>query len=540
MNQPNPNSTLNDPAYYTHSTANLSKPPINDSKSNTQQINPNLYHPTYYNYTPPHLYSGSPYELMNRNAAAPPSIPPPPLVSDPSISVHLAQELRELGHQLGLTEEDLATLPSSPSLRSATNPNTKLFDESEQRFFDNFLDNIFFDENLFTDNPLPPTLENPTYFTPGPSLSSSSTSHMFTLEKPQHKSAVHSALYDMFKQHSKEPSMHSAPTTPSSLFLSHEPGASNENNSRRTLTPNHNPASIESPNIHTRGSMTPSSSYTNNIGINSPTIPAKRKGSHPRSQKAPSKISPTKAEKANRRSSKELEYESSLNSNSEVKKEESAQNSESPTPNSFDDKKDNMSKSDRLRKGNKELLTEEEKRANHIASEQKRRNMIRSGFRDLTEIVPALRDMNNSKSTILFKAVDFIKRLERKNQRLKNKANTLQRRLEDAQTATMYSLHNGHHQPPPSGHGGGGGGGNTGSGGQGYMYAFSYENNQSLEGGNGNYFDGRTSGDSNQYSLRAEPLNSNGMVNCRVNTPSIISVQGPMTVTSRWPTASRS
>ncbi|OAQ31760.1 hypothetical protein K457DRAFT_51448, partial [Linnemannia elongata AG-77] len=63
----------------------------------------------------------------------------------------------------------------------------------------------------------------------------------------------------------------------------------------------------------------------------------------------------------------------------------------------------------------KELLTEEEKRANHIASEQKRRNTIRNGFKDMTDIIPDLKDVNSSKSTILFKAVDFIKHLERRN-----------------------------------------------------------------------------------------------------------------------------
>ncbi|KAI9283545.1 hypothetical protein BC943DRAFT_280808, partial [Umbelopsis sp. AD052] len=56
-------------------------------------------------------------------------------------------------------------------------------------------------------------------------------------------------------------------------------------------------------------------------------------------------------------------------------------------------------------KQHKELLTEEEKRANHIASEQKRRNTIRTGFKELTDIIPTLKNINNSKSTILFKAV---------------------------------------------------------------------------------------------------------------------------------------
>ncbi|CAG8702992.1 13873_t:CDS:2 [Funneliformis caledonium] len=74
------------------------------------------------------------------------------------------------------------------------------------------------------------------------------------------------------------------------------------------------------------------------------------------------------------------------------------------------------------RKPYKELLTEEEKRANHIASEQKRRNTIRAGFKELTDIIPTLKNVNNSKSTILFKAVDYIKYLERRNRNLKERA----------------------------------------------------------------------------------------------------------------------
>ncbi|KAI8377113.1 hypothetical protein EDC96DRAFT_494502 [Choanephora cucurbitarum] len=84
----------------------------------------------------------------------------------------------------------------------------------------------------------------------------------------------------------------------------------------------------------------------------------------------------------------------------------------------------------RRSKPHKELLTEEEKRNNHIASEQKRRSMIRSGFKDLTEIVPTLKNINNSKSTVLFKAVDFIKYLEKRNKSLREKIKHLEVRVE--------------------------------------------------------------------------------------------------------------
>ncbi|CAJ0762677.1 19124_t:CDS:2, partial [Entrophospora sp. SA101] len=78
------------------------------------------------------------------------------------------------------------------------------------------------------------------------------------------------------------------------------------------------------------------------------------------------------------------------------------------------------------KKPHKELLTEEEKRANHIASEQKRRNTIRAGFKELTDIIPTLKNVNNSKSTILFKAIGYIKHLERRNRNLKERAGLLE------------------------------------------------------------------------------------------------------------------
>ncbi|ORX71021.1 hypothetical protein K493DRAFT_412699 [Basidiobolus meristosporus CBS 931.73] len=446
----------------------------------------------------------------------------------------------QLGHQLGLTEEDLATLPSSPSLRSATNPNTKLFDETEQRFFDNFLDNIFFEENLFTENPLPPTLDNAHYFTPGPSTSHP---HTFPMEKSQHKSAVHSSLYDMLHQHSREPSMHGtptpAPTTPSSLFMNHHSGMPSpvDSHTLQALTPTNIHSPPPKPIKRSSSIALPLHINTDIANQISPIIPAKRKGSD---------IKPRKySMKKEHETSKPIreagpESRSSMNNDSN---QETGQNSQSPTPSAMDQPKEDTPKSDRSRKGNKELLTEEEKRANHIASEQKRRNMIRSGFRDLTEIVPSLRDMNNSKSTILFKAVDFIKRLERKNQRLKNKANTLQRRLEGAQNGGMYTLHNGHqphqHQPPPPRPVAGEA--NPVPGAHGYMYGFNFGTNPAYDGGNGRYFGGGIPEDSvHQYPARPIVPSLNAASSCRVNVPAGAAPQESTADGSRRPAASRS
>ncbi|OAD04423.1 helix-loop-helix DNA-binding domain-containing transcription factor, partial [Mucor lusitanicus CBS 277.49] len=68
---------------------------------------------------------------------------------------------------------------------------------------------------------------------------------------------------------------------------------------------------------------------------------------------------------------------------------------------------------------NRDILTDDEKRVNHIASEQKRRNTIRLGFKELTDIIPTLKNINNSKSTILFKAVEYIKHLDKRNRGLR-------------------------------------------------------------------------------------------------------------------------
>jgi hypothetical protein len=86
--------------------------------------------------------------------------------------------------------------------------------------------------------------------------------------------------------------------------------------------------------------------------------------------------------------------------------------------------------SNKRSKQQKELLTEEEKRANHIASEQKRRNTIRTGFKELTDIIPTLKNINNSKSTILFKAVEYIRYLERRNRGLRERVGGLEVRVE--------------------------------------------------------------------------------------------------------------
>lgn len=69
-------------------------------------------------------------------------------------------------------------------------------------------------------------------------------------------------------------------------------------------------------------------------------------------------------------------------------------------------------------KAPRENLTEEQKRTNHILSEQKRRNLIRQGFDDLCSLVPGLRGGGFSKSAMLTQAADWLEELLRGNELL--------------------------------------------------------------------------------------------------------------------------
>ena len=70
-------------------------------------------------------------------------------------------------------------------------------------------------------------------------------------------------------------------------------------------------------------------------------------------------------------------------------------------------------------KSGRENLTSEQKRSNHILSEQKRRNLIKQGFDDLCVLVPELKGGGFSKSAMLTQAGDWLEELVRGNERLK-------------------------------------------------------------------------------------------------------------------------
>ncbi|GAD94560.1 hypothetical protein PVAR5_3187 [Paecilomyces variotii No. 5] len=72
-----------------------------------------------------------------------------------------------------------------------------------------------------------------------------------------------------------------------------------------------------------------------------------------------------------------------------------------------------------LSKNARENLTEEQKRTNHILSEQKRRNLIKQGFDELCSLVPELRGGGFSKSAMLMQAADWLQDMLHGNEILK-------------------------------------------------------------------------------------------------------------------------
>ena len=73
----------------------------------------------------------------------------------------------------------------------------------------------------------------------------------------------------------------------------------------------------------------------------------------------------------------------------------------------------------------RENLSEEQKRTNHILSEQKRRNLIRQGFEDLCSLVPSLRGGGFSKSAMLIQTADWLEEVVRGNEVLKGRLEVL-------------------------------------------------------------------------------------------------------------------
>ncbi|OJD17223.1 hypothetical protein AJ78_02660 [Emergomyces pasteurianus Ep9510] len=84
----------------------------------------------------------------------------------------------------------------------------------------------------------------------------------------------------------------------------------------------------------------------------------------------------------------------------------------------------------------RENLTEEQKRTNHILSEQKRRNLIKQGFDDLCALVPELHGGGFSKSTMLIQAAEWLEDLLRGNDVLRNQLDELKKHSATADMTT--------------------------------------------------------------------------------------------------------
>lgn len=101
--------------------------------------------------------------------------------------------------------------------------------------------------------------------------------------------------------------------------------------------------------------------------------------------------------------------------------------SSSTTTSSSDEyNKSRKSSTKASKKQTHELLSEDQKRANHIASEQKRRANIRVGFEKLVDIVPTLSSGHRSEALILQKSVEHLRLLVESKTKLKEKARELQ------------------------------------------------------------------------------------------------------------------
>ncbi|KLJ10427.1 hypothetical protein EMPG_14186 [Blastomyces silverae] len=88
----------------------------------------------------------------------------------------------------------------------------------------------------------------------------------------------------------------------------------------------------------------------------------------------------------------------------------------------------------------RENLTEEQKRTNHILSEQKRRNLIKQGFDDLCALVPELHGGGFSKSTMLVQAAEWLEDLLRGNERLRNQLDELDKKHVTSTTTSTTTM----------------------------------------------------------------------------------------------------
>lgn len=70
-------------------------------------------------------------------------------------------------------------------------------------------------------------------------------------------------------------------------------------------------------------------------------------------------------------------------------------------------------------KAARENLSEEQKRENHIKSEQKRRTLIKQGFEDMESLIPGMKGGGFSKATMLTMATEWLESMKEGNRQLK-------------------------------------------------------------------------------------------------------------------------
>jgi len=89
-------------------------------------------------------------------------------------------------------------------------------------------------------------------------------------------------------------------------------------------------------------------------------------------------------------------------------------------------------------------VRDEQRKANHIASEQKRRDIIRRGYEQLTELVPCLRGNHCSKATILTRAADYMEEVEQINRELQKQRDLLRGQSSGTSSTSSFPLTPGH------------------------------------------------------------------------------------------------
>ncbi|KAG0035936.1 hypothetical protein BGZ82_004920 [Podila clonocystis] len=339
-------------------------------------------------------------------------------------------------------------LPTSPPPLT-NDPTLQLFNPSEQRYFSEFLDTLVVDQHFTFDPSSIPNLPSlpmfPTENLPG------FLNNQLLPQQPQQQqqqlafpnnplgSMDYESSQGNYGSHSPNSSAYTNNVTPAKRKTNKETAAPTGTPSRPSSLDAH-PTKISTP-IQQLSKLTLEN--TNHIEVNH----------HPDTTR-PSKSKKNKREEDSHPYARASSSTSSRsNSHSNVRKEDSRENASvsdeyaSDAAGSSSTPKGSSSTTPTTkRKPYKELLTEEEKRANHIASEQKRRNTIRNGFKDMTDIIPDLKDINSSKSTILFKAVDFIRYLEKRNKTLQEKADLLESRLQQRSGGRETGHHKGHSQ----------------------------------------------------------------------------------------------